>query len=312
MNEAVFPPVLQIGEFPRIAQDLIDHSFELVSIDAIASDDQLRQRVGGIVTRSNYTVDVELIARLPSLGIIATSGVGYDRIPVEFARQRGITVSNTPDLLNAAVAELALGMLLALLRQLPRADAHVRSGAWHEGALPLGSSLADKQVGIIGLGRIRKDIVRRLLPFEVEVAYYGRTDQGLPWTRYGSVVELAAHSDVLIACCPGGEATRHIVNAEVLAALGARGVLVNIARGSVVDEAALVHALATKQIAGAALDVFEEEPTRNTALCAFDNVLLAPHIGSATHETRLAMAQLTVDNLKSFFMTGKAITAVTG
>jgi lactate dehydrogenase-like 2-hydroxyacid dehydrogenase len=307
-----FPLVLQIGEFPRIAQRLIDDTFDLVSVDAIASDEQMRLRVGGIVTRSNYDVDAALIERLPALGIIATSGVGYDRIPVDFAQARGVTVTNTPELLNAAVAELTVGLLLALLRQLPRADAHVRSGVWSQRAFPLGSSLAGKRVGIIGVGRIGKDIVRRLLPFDVRIAYSGRSDQGLPWAWYRDPVALAEQSDVLIACCPGGADTRHLVNADVLAALGPAGVLVNVARGSVVDETALIEALASKTIAGAALDVFDEEPLRNSALCAFDNVVLSPHIGSATHETRLAMAQLTIDNLKSFFSTGKALTPVTG
>jgi lactate dehydrogenase-like 2-hydroxyacid dehydrogenase len=304
------PPVLCIGDFPANAHALLHARFAPVSLDDIDRDHALRERIGAIVTRSNYDIDTALIERLPSLKIIATSGVGFDRIPVEFARERGIVVANTPDLLNAAVAELTIGLMLALLRQLPQADRFVRSGAWSKGAFPLGSSLAGKRVGIIGMGRIGKEIAQRLAPFDVEIAYYGRTKQALSHEWFAHPAELARWSDILIAACPGGSETRHLVDAAVLDALGTRGVLVNIARGSVVDENALVQALERQAIAGAALDVFEREPLDTSALFAFDNVVLSPHIGSATHETRLAMAQLTIDNVVSFFTTGKAITPV--
>ena len=308
--EMSLPPVLRIGEFPANAHALLQARFELVSPDEADRDDALRERIGAIVTRSNYDIDIALIERLPSLRIIATSGVGFDRIPVEFARERGIVVANTPDLLNAAVAELTIGLLLALLRQLPRADRFVRSGAWSSHAFPLGSSLAGKRVGIIGMGRIGKEIARRLALFDVEITYYRRSKQALSHEWFAHPQALARWSDILIAACPGGAGTRHLVDAAVLDALGAQGVLVNIARGSVVDERALVQALERKAIAGAALDVFEHEPLDASPLCAFDNVVLSPHIGSATHETRLAMAQLTIDNIVSFFANGKAITPV--
>lgn len=304
------PPVLRIGEFPANAHALLQARFAPVSLADIDRDDALRERVGAIVTRSNYDIDIALIERLPSLKIIATSGVGFDRIPIEFARERGIVVANTPDLLNAAVAELTIGLMLALLRQLPQADRFVRSGAWSQGAFALGSSLAGKRVGIVGMGRIGKEIARRLAPFDVDIAYYGRSKQALSYEWFAHPNELARWSDILIAACPGGSETRHLVDAAVLDALGAKGVLVNIARGSVVDEEALVQALERKAIAGAALDVFECEPLGASPLCAFDNVVLSPHIGSATHETRLAMAQLTIDNIVSFFASGKAITPV--
>ncbi|SAK78433.1 2-hydroxyacid dehydrogenase [Caballeronia ptereochthonis] len=309
-KEVSLPPVLRIGEFPASAHALLQARFDLVSLAEIDEDDALRERIGAIATRSNYDIDITLIERLPSLKIIATSGVGFDRIPIGFARERGIVVANTPDLLNAAVAELTIGLLLALLRQLPQADRFVRSGAWSQCAFALGSSLAGKRVGIIGMGRIGKEIARRLAPFDVEIAYYGRTKQALAHEWFARPQELARWSDILIAACPGGAETRHLVDAAVFDALGAQGVLVNIARGSVVDEGALVQALERKAIAGAALDVFEHEPLQASPLCALDNVVLSPHIGSATHETRLAMARLTVDNIVSFFATGEAITPV--
>ncbi|WP_240158855.1 2-hydroxyacid dehydrogenase [Burkholderia sp. Ax-1724] len=304
------PPVLQIGEFPSVAYALLKERLDLFTLADIAADDALRQRIGAIVTRSNYDIDTALLARLPSLRIIATNGVGFDRIPLAFARERGIAVTNTPDLLNAAVAELTIGLMLALLRKLPHADRFVRSGAWRQGAFPLGSSLAGKRVGIVGMGRIGREIARRLASFDVELAYFGRTQQALPFQWFAQPVELARWSDLLIVSCPGGDATRHLIDAAVLDALGSAGMLVNIARGSVVDEQALVLALENGTLAGAALDVFEHEPAPESALLRFENVVLSPHMGSATHETRIAMAQLTIDNLASFFSTGKALTPV--
>ncbi|MBN3760855.1 2-hydroxyacid dehydrogenase [Burkholderia sp. Ac-20365] len=310
-DRLTLPPVLQIGEFPALAQSLLNDRLPLHSLADIDADDRLRGRISAIATRSNYDIDVSLIERLPSLRIIATSGVGFDRIPVEFVRERGIVVTNTPDLLNAAVAELTIGLLLGLLRQLPRADRYVREGMWSRDAFPLGSSLAGKRVGIVGMGRIGKEIARRLEPFGIEIAYFGRTRQTLPFEWFTTPTELAHWSDILIASCPGGSATRHLINAAVLKALGPKGLLVNIARGSVVDEAALVAALESGSIGGAALDVFENEPLdAGSSLRTFDTVVLAPHIGSATHETRLAMARLTADNIVSFLTTGKALTPV--
>jgi lactate dehydrogenase-like 2-hydroxyacid dehydrogenase len=308
-NEPI-PPVLRIGEFPAAAHALLSERFDLFSLAEIGADDSLRRRIGAIVTRSKYDIDIALIERLPSLRIIATNGVGFDRIPLGFARERGIEVANTPELLNAAVAELTIGLMLALLRQLPQADHFVRSGAWAHGAFPLGSSLAGKRVGIVGMGRIGKEIARRLVPFDVELAYSGRGRQALPFEWFAQTAELARWSDILIVSCPGGRATHHLIDAAVLDALGQKGLLVNVSRGSVVDEQALVLALERKTIAGAALDVFEEDPLGDSPLRRFDNVVLSPHIGSATHETRLAMAQLTIDNVVSFFSTGKALTPV--
>jgi lactate dehydrogenase-like 2-hydroxyacid dehydrogenase len=302
--------LLQIGTFPPHAQKLIDSEFRCHSPEQLERNDSLRNAVRGIITRSNFPVPEELIARLPNLGIIATCGVGYDLIPLETAAQRGIIVTNTPDVLNSAVAELCIGMLFALLRRLPEADRFVRSGAWQRSVFPMATNLAGKHVGIVGLGRIGKEIAHRLEPFGVTLSYFGRTDQRLQWRYESNLHALARTSDILILTSPGGSATSRMIDAAVLDELGPDGYLVNIARGSVVDEPALIDALSRGAIAGAALDVFNDEPDIDPRFFALDNVVLTPHIGSATNETRLAMARLTLDNLHRFFDDGTVLTPV--
>lgn len=308
---AGFPPLLKIGAFPQAIEAQLQSHFTLIDEAMIEQAPELTTQIGGIVTRSNYTIPVELIDRLPNLRIISTNGVGYDGIPVGHTAQKGIVVTNTPDVLNKAVAELAIGLLLALLRRLPAADAFVRNGAWQHELFPFGTNLAGKKVGIVGLGRIGKEIVQRLLPFEVDVAYYGRQRQDVPWQYFDTLTGLAEHVDVLILACPGGPATRHLVDTAVLHALGPQGVIVNISRGSVIKEDALCQALVDGMIGGAALDVFDAEPLGDSPLRQLPNVVLAPHIGSATHETRRQMAELAIRNLVEFFSTGKAVTPVT-
>jgi lactate dehydrogenase-like 2-hydroxyacid dehydrogenase len=302
--------LLQIGAFPQLAQDLIDTEFRCHSLQALEQDEALRASVRAIITRSNCVVPAEVVERLPSLGMIATCGVGYDLIPLELAARRNIVVSNTPDVLNDAVAELCVGLLFALLRRIPEGDRFTRSGAWRQGAFPLGVSLAGKRVGIAGLGRIGKEIAKRLAPFGVTLAYYGRSDQRLAWRFEPDLQQLARDSDILVLCAPGGPATEHLVDAAVLDALGPQGYLVNVARGSVVKEDDLIAALAGRAIAGAALDVFDGEPDIDPRFFGLDNVVLAPHVGSATSETRMAMARLTLDNLHRFFADGSALTPV--
>lgn len=304
--------ILQIGAFPPDVQAQLDGEFHCLLPADLERDAELAQEIEAIVTRSNQHVAEAVVASLPKLGIIATNGVGYDLIPLALAQQRGIVVSNTPEVLNAAVAELCVGTLLALLRQLPQADRFVRAGAWRDGTFPLSVSLAGKQVGIVGMGRIGKEIAHRLAPFGVTLAYHGRSDQRLDWRYEADLVTLARDVDILIVVAPGGAATRHLIGAEVLAALGPRGYLVNVARGSLVDEAALLAALESRAIAGAALDVFDNEPDIDARFFALDNVMLTPHIASATAETRAAMAQLMLDNLRAWFSTGKALTPVVG
>lgn len=305
-----FPPLLKIGVFPDAIEARLRHTFELVELHELAEAPQRREQIQGIVTRSNYRISQDVLDQLPNLRIIATNGVGYDGIPLPYTQNRGIVVTNTPDVLNKAVAELAVGLVLATLRHIPQADHFVRSGAWQAGMFPLGTTLADKTVGIVGLGRIGKEIARRLTPFDVQIAYFGRQQQAVDWPFFYDLPALAAHADILIVCCPGGPDTHQIVNTTVLNALGPAGILVNVARGSVVNEADLHAALANKTILGAALDVFNEEPLADNPLSQLDNVILTPHVGSATHETRMEMATLAIKNLTTFFQTGQAVTPV--
>jgi lactate dehydrogenase-like 2-hydroxyacid dehydrogenase len=306
----LLPGLLQIGSFPPEVQSRIDAEFERLDVQDLERDPARAGDIRAIVTRSNLEVPAALVERLPKLEIIATNGVGYELIPLALAARRGIAVSNTPDVLNAAVAELCIGSLLALLRQLPQADRYVREGRWRGASFPLTSSLAGKQVGIVGLGRIGKDIARRLAPFGVALAYHGRSDQQLAWRFEADLMALARDVDVLIVAAPGGAETARMIDASVLEALGPKGILVNVARGSLVDEEALLAALAQKRIAGAALDVFDREPDIDARFFGLENVLLMPHIGSATQETRAAMAQLMLVNVRSWFGSGRVLTPV--
>jgi len=304
------PGLLQIGSFPPEVQSQIDAEFSRIDLADFERDPSGADAIRAIVTRSNLEVPASLVERLPKLEIIATNGVGYDLIPLALAASRGIVVTNTPDVLNAAVAELCIGSLLSLLRRLPQADRYVREGRWPGANFPLTSSLAGKQVGIVGLGRIGKDIARRFEPFGVTLAYHGRSDQQLAWRFEPDLVALARAVDILIVAAPGGRETARMISASVLDALGPDAYLVNVARGSLVDEEALIAALQEKRIAGAALDVFDNEPDIDARFFGLENVLLMPHIGSATHETRAAMAQLMLDNLRGWFGNGQVLTPV--
>lgn len=305
-----FPPLLKFGAFTPEDEARLKETFTLVDESAIERDPRLAQQVKGLVTRSNYRVTKALIDQLPALKIIATNGVGFDGIPVDYAAQKGIVVTHTPDVLNKAVAELAIGLLFSLLRRLPAADRFVREGQWLHLTPALAYDLAGKKVGIVGLGRIGKEIANRLEAFEVDIAYFGRKPQAVAWSYFSSVEALAASVDILIVTCPGGADTFHLIDESVLGRLGPEGFIVNIARGSVIDEAALCRALSERAIRGAALDVFEHEPLADSPLLGLDNVVLTPHIGSATHETRRRMTELVIRNLVSFFTTGRAVTPV--
>lgn len=306
------PDLLRLGQFPDENLAALARHFECHEPAALEADPALRARISGIVTRSDQRIAPEVLAGLPGLRIITTTGVGYDGIPLAAARERGVVVTNTPGVLDGTVAEFAVGMLLALLRRIPAADAHVRGGHWAQAAFPLATGLAGKRVGIAGMGRIGKAVAARLAGFEVELAYYGRHDQQLAWRFEPDLRALAGWAEVLIVVVPGGAATTGLIDAGVLDALGPQGYLVNIARGSVMDEAALLDALTQRRIAGAALDVFNNEPDIDPRFFALDNVLLAPHLGSATAETRAAMFRLALDNLVGFFRSGEALTPVPG
>ena len=259
-------------------------------------------RIRAITCGGESRVSAQLIAQLPALEIISVFGVGYDGVDVAAAKARGVTVTHTPDVLNDDVADLALALVLGISRQVARADRFVRSGEWANGPLALGRRVSGARLGLVGIGRIGQGIARRAAAFGMPVSYTARNARAdLPYTYYPDAASLAAHSDYLVVITPGGAATRHLIDAKVLRALGPKGILVNVARGSVVDQPALVEALQKGEIAGAALDVFENEPDVPESLRAMPNVLLTPHMGSATAQTRQAMADLVVANLAAHF-----------
>jgi lactate dehydrogenase-like 2-hydroxyacid dehydrogenase len=259
-------------------------------------------RIRGVATSGSYgRTDAALFDRLPKLEIVASMGVGYDNVDAAEAARRGIVVTNTPDVLNDEVADLTIGLLLATLRQIPQSERYLRAGHWVKEHFPLSPTLRERRIGIIGLGRIGKAIAKRLEGFGVGIAYHGRApQQGVPYAYHPTAAGLAAASDVLIIITPGGAATKHLVDAEVLKALGPEGVLINVARGSVVDQQALIEALRSGTILSAGLDVYEDEPNVPQELIAMEHVVLLPHIGSASVHTRNAMGKLVADNLVSW------------
>jgi lactate dehydrogenase-like 2-hydroxyacid dehydrogenase len=257
-------------------------------------------------------VDAALMDRLPGLAMISNFGVGYDNIDIAAARARNIRVTNTPNVLNDAMAELTIGLMVALARRIPGADRHVRDGKWPKAAYPLQAELTGKTVGILGLGRIGQEIALRCLAMKMRVVYHSRHKRpNTPYVYYDKLADMARDADWLVVITPGGTATEKLVDRAVLDALGPRGYLVSMARGSVVDEKVLVEKLTKGEIAGAALDVFEDEPDVPEALFGLDNVVLSPHQGSATHQTRYAMGALVVANLEAFFNGGPLLTPVT-
>ncbi len=250
------------------------------------------------VAASGGWVPAEVFQALPKLEIVSCFGVGYDGVDIAAAKAAKVPVTNTPDVLNDCVADTTMGLVLGAMRKLPQADRFVRDGSWLKGGQALTTSVHHKKMGIAGLGRIGKTIAKRAQGFDMEIAYYGRSKQAdVPFKYFADIADMAAWCDVLVVITPGGAATRNMIDARVLKALGPKGYLVNISRGSVVDEPALIEALKTGAIAGAGLDVFADEPRVPEALLALDNVALAPHVGSATNETRDAMGNLVVDNL---------------
>ncbi len=251
-----------------------------------------------VLTDGHLGLPADVLKCLPNLALISSYGVGYDAIDTDAATARCVPVCHTPDVLNEEVATTALMLYLACWRNLEAEMTNARSGRWaSNGALPLARSADNRSVGILGLGRIGKAIVRKLQPFNPTLHYCGRSEQDVPYQYHASLVEMARACDTVISVVPGGDATHQLVNREVIDAIGPDGYLINVGRGSVVDEIALIKALQEHRIAGAGLDVFEAEPTIPDALRAQSNVVLTPHIGSATVETRRAMGDLAIDNL---------------
>ena len=263
---------------------------------------RIASRIRAICGSGESKVSAELMAKLPALEIVSIMGVGYDGVDVAAAKAKGVMVAHTPDVLNDDVADLALALMLNIARRIPQADRFVREGKWPGGPMPLARKMSGARLGIVGMGRIGQAIAERARAFGMPVAYTARSAKpALPYAFHATPRELAAASDFLVVITPGGAATRKLIDADVLRALGPQGYLINVARGSVVDEAALITALQQGSIAGAALDVFENEPNVPEALRALDNVVLVPHIGSATTQTRHAMAARAFDNLQAHF-----------
>ena len=268
------------------------------------------ERVRGIATVGTVGAKAELIEALPKLEIIACFGVGYDGVDVDAARRHGVIVTNTPDVLTDCVADLTLSLLLAVARGICAADRYVRNGRWLQGSMPLSSKVGGKLCGIVGLGRIGVAVAERARAFGMNIAYHGPRPKDVPYRYYPSLIELARDADYLVLTLPGGPETRHLIDAAVIDALGPEGTLINVARGSVVDETALVDALRSGRLGAAGLDVYEDEPHVPEALLTMDNVVLLPHIGSATRETRAAMGELTVANLRAHFAGQPVLTRV--
>ena len=261
---------------------------------------ELAPKIVGIAAGGESTVSRSLLEQLPNLKLVSVFGVGYDGIDTQAAVERGVMVTHTPGVLTDDVADLAMGLVLAVSRQIVQADQHVRSGCWPTGPMPLGRKVSGSRLGIVGLGRIGAAIARRAVAFDMSVAYTARTEKPASGFQfYATSEQLAAAVDFLVVITPGGQGTRHLINAAVLSALGPKGYLINVARGSVVDEQALIEALQTGRIAGAGLDVFAAEPHVPEALWRMPNVVLTPHMASATTETRQAMADLAFANMQA-------------
>ena len=303
---------------PRLYQpvmDRLDSEFAIHPLweakDPLVFLASVADRVRGFASFTGYPVPAKLMEALPKLEIIAAMSVGTDHIDLAAAKSRGIAVTNAPDVLTDCVADLGMGLTINLARNLVAADRFVRAGDWIKGLFPLATKLGGATMGIVGLGRIGKAVAKRAEGFGMRIVYHGRRRvPGIAYRFYDDLIAMARDSDYLMLTCPGGEATRNLIDAKVIAALGPEGMLVNIARGSVVDQPALIAALQSRQLAGAALDVYADEPRVPEALMTLDNVVLAPHIASATHATRRAMGNLIIDNLQAHFAGKPLLTPV--
>jgi lactate dehydrogenase-like 2-hydroxyacid dehydrogenase len=303
------PCVVRVGPLMPFLEEALERAYAAPSLADVGSATAgLTVAVAG----GGTVIGAAEMDALPDLRAVANFGVGYDNVDVEEATRRGIAVSNTPDVLTDAVADLAVALVLDVLRQVSAADRFVRRGDWAAGKrFPLTREVRGSLVGILGLGRIGQAVAERLEPFGARIAYHSRSPKDVAWAYHASPVDLAGASDVLVVLTPGGAGTHHLVDAAVLDALGPEGFLVNVARGSVVDEVALVAALEEGRLAGAGLDVFADEPNVPTALLGRDDVVLLPHVGSATVQTREAMATLVLDNIAAFLASGELVTPVT-
>jgi lactate dehydrogenase-like 2-hydroxyacid dehydrogenase len=300
------PEILLAGAYPE--WDVVDLEAKYVvhKLYEAADRDAFVKEIGGniraIATRGELGASAELMTSLPRLEVVSVYGVGTDAVNLAHARDNGIRVTNTPDVLSDDVADLAIGLLLSAARLIPRGDAIVRSGQWGKTAMPLVTRVSSKRVGVVGMGRIGQAIARRAAGFDCEIRYFSRNPQPqLSYVHEPDLIALAGWAEFLVVIVPGGDATKNIINAEVLKALGPDGILVNVSRGSTVDEGALIEALQKRTIKAAGLDVFYNEPDIDERFLTLDNVVLQPHHGSGTVETRKAMGQLVRDNLAAHF-----------
>ena len=298
--------VLQTGGIPPYIEPQFDELFHMHKLHKAADRDVFLRdaaaKVRAIATFGAIPITAEFMQKLPKLEIVANMGVGYDPVDAKWAGEHGIVVTNTPGVLDDEVADTTIALLLNTLRQLPQSERYLRAGKWPEKPFPLTvSTLRDRTVGIVGMGRIGQAIAKRIEAFGRPIVYHTRRPVAdVSYRHYPDLLAMARDVDTLIAIVPGGASTRHMINREVLEALGPDGVLINVARGSVVDEQALIDALRTKKILSAGLDVFEDEPRVPKELIEMDHVVLFPHVASASLHTRRAMAQLVVDNLKAW------------
>jgi lactate dehydrogenase-like 2-hydroxyacid dehydrogenase len=309
------PRILQLGKLlPAVEQALAaDYDVHLLAAEANPKAFLAREGAGfvGAVTNAALGIDGATIAALPNLKVISSFGVGFDKVDVAAARARAIPVGYTPDVLNDCVADTAFGLLIDAARRYSDSDRYLRRGDWLKGPYPLSTRVSGKKLGIVGLGRIGRVIARRASGFDMEVRYHNRRPvDGVDFGYEATLEGLARWADFLVVAAAGGAESRHLISREILAALGSKGFLINIARGTVVDEQALIEALENKTIAGAGLDVYEDEPRVPARLIACENAVLLPHLASGTHETRKAMGDLVLENLRSFFATGRVKVAV--
>jgi lactate dehydrogenase-like 2-hydroxyacid dehydrogenase len=299
---------------PR-TQEILEREFNVLKLYEAADRDAFLAKAApstrAIASFGPWGADAKLMDALPKLEIISHFGVGVDSIDLDAAKKRRVIVTNTPDVLNDCVADTAMSLVLNAMREFPQSEAHLRSGYWaSRGIYPLTTSLGGKTLGILGLGRIGEAIAQRAAAFGMKIRYHNRNKKAVPYQYDPDVVTLAKNSDVLMVATPGGAETAKIVNAQVLDALGPKGYLVNISRGSTIDEPVLLRYLKEKRIAGAGLDVFENEPNINPEFFALQNAVLYPHVGSATNETRYAMGMLQVENLRAHFAGKPVLTRV--
>jgi lactate dehydrogenase-like 2-hydroxyacid dehydrogenase len=309
------PSVLMIGPYPDGDMQAMEADYNLIRLweaeDQSALLTNVASTVRAIATRGDLGASKAMIDQLPNLEIIGCFGVGTDGIERTATKPRHIKITNTPDVLTEDVADLALALILAVARKIAFGDQFTRSGAWAKGNMELVTRVNGKRLGIVGLGRIGKAIAKRATAFDMKISYFGRTKQdAVSYSYYSSLTDLAANSDFLVAIVPGGAATQNLITADVFNALGPHGFFINVARGSIVDEAALLHALEHNVIKGAGLDVFAGEPHIDPRFAALTNVVLHPHHGSGTVETRKAMGQLVRDNLAAHFSGQPLLTEV--